>query len=98
MLSQLGGIVLGLGISGAVFINTATKLLTSTLPDLTSEQISRLISGTSSPEFQALDPSLQQVAIGAVIHAMSKVYILVYVAAAFCLVASLGFTVGIHYM
>ncbi|KAK0387490.1 hypothetical protein NLU13_5802 [Sarocladium strictum] len=92
MLAQLGGIAFGLTISGSVFINTAIAGLSRILPDATHDELQRAISGTSGSYFKQLDDELRAQATSVIVGSIGKVYILVYVGAAFCLVLSACFT------
>jgi hypothetical protein len=49
MLAQFMGIVFGLSISGAIFINEGLKSLRSVLPGIPEAQIKQILSGKSSP-------------------------------------------------
>lgn len=93
MLGQLGGIALGLAIAGAVFVNDAISNLTAVLPGVSREQLQLAISGTSGAYLRSLSPELRAAATDAVVSALRKVFIPVYVAAAFSLVLSVLFTV-----
>ena len=93
-IAQLGGIAFALTISGSVFVNTAIEGLSRLLPNATHDELQLALSGTSGAFFQQLDESLQADATSVIVAAMSQVYLLVYVAAAFCLIASVCFTVS----
>lgn len=94
MLGQLGGIAFGLAISGAVFVNDAIANLTALLPSVSREQLQLAISGTSGAYLRSLSPEMRAAAMDAVVAALRKVFIPVYVAAAFSLVLSVAFTVS----
>lgn len=93
MLAQLSGIALGLAISGAVFVNDAIANLTAVLPNVSREQLQMAISGTSGDYLSSLSEELRSAATNAIVEALRKVFIPVYVAAAFSLVLSVLFTV-----
>jgi hypothetical protein len=93
MLAQLSGIALGLAISGAVFVNDAIANLTAVLPNVSREQLQMAISGTSGEYLSSLSEELRSAATDAIVEALRKVFIPVYVAAAFSLVLSVMFTV-----
>jgi hypothetical protein len=78
-----------------VFINTAITGLSKILPNATHDELQLAISGTSGAYFQQLNDDLRAQATSVIVQSMSKVYILVYVAAAFCLVLSACFTVSV---
>ncbi|KAH6846935.1 major facilitator superfamily domain-containing protein [Chaetomium sp. MPI-CAGE-AT-0009] len=92
MLAQLSGIALGLAISGAVFVNDAIANLTAVLPGVSREQLQMAISGTSGEYLRSLSEELRSAATDAIVAALRKVFIPVYVAAAFSLVLSVLFT------
>lgn len=92
MLAQLSGIALGLAISGAVFVNDAIANLTAVLPGVSREQLQMAISGTSGDYLSSLSEELRSAATNAIVEALRKVFIPVYVAAAFSLVLSVLFT------
>ena len=94
--AQLGGIALGLTMSGALFVNTAMDGLSTVLPDASDAELQAALSGTSGEYFQSLGESAREAAVSVIVESMSKVYILLYVAAAFCLVLSICFTVRKH--
>jgi hypothetical protein len=95
MLAQLAGIALGLAIAGAVFVNRAVANLAAVLPPGASrEQLQLAVSGTSGAYLRSLSPALRAAATDAIVEALRKVFIPVYVAAAFCLLLSVLFTVS----
>lgn len=94
MLAQLSGIALGLAIAGAVFINSAIAHLMEVLPGVSREQLQLAVSGTSGAYLRSLSPELRAAATDAIVAALRKVFIPVYVAAAFSLVLSVLFTVS----
>ncbi|EFQ99576.1 MFS drug efflux transporter [Nannizzia gypsea CBS 118893] len=88
MVSQLGGIVLALGIAGAIFVNKATTGLLSLLPDADPEVVKNAIAGTSSSFFKSLSDYDQARALGVIVSAIDQVYILLIVAGAMGVVLS----------
>ncbi|KAH6658493.1 major facilitator superfamily domain-containing protein [Truncatella angustata] len=92
MIAQLGGIGLGLSIGGAVFINESLDNLSVLLPDISRDNLQLVITGTSSAALRGLTPEVRQQVIDVIVQAMGDVFILTYVAGAFCLVASMLFT------
>ncbi|KAK3291720.1 major facilitator superfamily domain-containing protein [Chaetomium fimeti] len=92
MLAQLAGIALGLAISGAVFVNDAIANLAAVLPSASREQLQMAISGTSGEYLSSLSAEIRSAATDAIVAALRKVFIPVYVAAAFSLVLSALFT------
>jgi len=93
MLAQLGGIAFGLAIAGAVFINDAVTNLSAVLPDATREQLQFALAGTSGHYLSSLGEEVRAKATDAIVRALGKVFVPVYVGAAVCLVLSVMFTV-----
>lgn len=88
LLGQLGGIALGLSISGAVFVNTALNGLQRVLPDIPRKQLEGAISGTSGDFLKTLDGRERAESLEVVMGSLRKVFVLVYVAGAVSLGAS----------
>jgi hypothetical protein len=86
--AQIGGIAVGLSISGAVFVNSAKNALISLLPHVPVAQIQEIISGTSSALFESLDDGERDLVLDAIVKALQKVFIVAYVGAAVCVVGS----------
>ncbi|KAK5661227.1 hypothetical protein OQA88_11120 [Cercophora sp. LCS_1] len=92
MLGQLGGIAFGLAIAGAVFVNDAVAGLSKVIPNATREEMQLAISGTSGSYWEKIPENLREPATNAIVAALQKVFIPVYVGAAVCLVLSVCFT------
>ncbi|KAL9609777.1 MAG: hypothetical protein Q9167_005473 [Letrouitia subvulpina] len=88
LLGQLGGIALGLSVSGAVFVNTALNGLQSVLPDVPRSQLQGAISGTSGNFLRTLDGRERAESLEVFMASLRKAFVLVYVAGAVSLVAS----------
>ncbi|KAL6229583.1 hypothetical protein BDW75DRAFT_249483 [Aspergillus navahoensis] len=88
MVSQLGGIVLGLGIAGAIFVNESTNGLIKLLPDADPDAIKNAIGGTASGFFQTLSKAQQAAALDIIVKAINDVYILLIVAGAIGVILS----------
>lgn len=88
LLAQLLGLTLGLSIAGAVYVNKALEGLKHVLPDETQSQLLGAITGTSGGGFKSLPQVDQIAAADTLTHALRKVFVPVYVAAAVGLVAS----------
>ncbi|KAF9639913.1 hypothetical protein BFW01_g11719 [Lasiodiplodia theobromae] len=88
MLAQFIGIVFGLGVSGAVFINSATQALQVLLPNVPVQQIRSIISGTSSNAMKAVPVEQRGLVLATVVDALRKVFIPAYAAAAVALIVS----------
>lgn len=89
MLAQFAGIVLGLSVAGAVFINEALTALRVVLPDIPDSQLRQLIGGTSSGILNDVSHGLADEAIDAIVYSLRKVFIPAYTAAAVALLVSL---------
>ncbi|KFZ03942.1 hypothetical protein V502_10536 [Pseudogymnoascus sp. VKM F-4520 (FW-2644)] len=88
MLAQFIGIVFGLSIGGAIFINTALSSLRSLLPLLSEADLRGVISGTSSNAIELIPVALRDDAVAAIVGSLRKLFIPAYVAAAVALVVS----------
>lgn len=73
MLAQFAGIVLGLSIGGAIFINEALKALRLLFPDIAESQLRAIISGTSSDAISIIPVDLRGQAISAIVDSLRKV-------------------------
>ncbi|KAF7183027.1 hypothetical protein CNMCM7691_002862 [Aspergillus felis] len=82
MVSQLGDIVLALGIAGAIFVNKSTNGLINLLPDADPDAIKNAIGGTASGFFKTLSKTQQTAALDIIVEAIDDVYILLIVAGA----------------
>ncbi|KAM5490289.1 hypothetical protein MaudMau93_002487 [Microsporum audouinii] len=89
LIAQLGGMTLGLSISGALFVNISKGGLVDLLPNLPPEDIQQILSGTSSDSLKMLSPELRTEALTLIISAWQKIFICVYASAAVSLVCSL---------
>ncbi|KAL4977126.1 major facilitator superfamily domain-containing protein [Aspergillus desertorum] len=76
------GIVLALGIAGAIFVNKATSGLLSFLPDSDPAEIKNVIAGTASEFFGTLSQEQQSGALDIIVDAIDNVYILLIFAGA----------------
>ncbi|KAJ5598864.1 Major facilitator superfamily domain general substrate transporter [Penicillium hordei] len=88
LLAQVGGMALGVSISGAIFVNVASKNLYALLPDYPQSQVSQIVSGTSSQLLSSLSEKLRDQALVIIVSAWHNTFICVYVAAAVSLVCS----------
>jgi hypothetical protein len=89
MLAQFVGIVGGLSIAGATFINEALKALRVILPDIPESQLKQVISGTSSGILSQLSPEVVDETVSAIVYSLRKLFIPAYAGAAVALVASI---------
>lgn len=88
LLGQLGGITLGLSISGAIFVNTALSGLQQVLPTVPRGQLERALSGTSGGFFDTIEQAQREQSLNVIMASLQKAFVLVYVAGAVSLVAS----------
>ena len=90
--SQIGSTVLCLVIAGQIFQSIAVSNLTRVLAGLgfSPSDIESAVAGTQSALFGQLSPQLRSAAIAAIVQAMQKSFVLVIVAGAVMLVASVG--------
>lgn len=72
MLAQFIGIVFGLSIGGAIFINTALYSLRSLLPLLSEADLRGVISGTSSNAIELIPVALRDDAVAAIVGSLRK--------------------------
>ncbi|EFR04241.1 SGE1 [Nannizzia gypsea CBS 118893] len=89
LIAQLGGMTLGLSISGAIFVNTAKANLLNLLPNLTQSQTQQILSGTSSNALQMLPLEIRTQALSIIVSAWQKTFICAYVGAAASFVCSI---------
>jgi hypothetical protein len=89
--AQIGGIVLTLSISGAVFQNTAFRNLSVVLNGLgfTESEIRSAIAGSQSTLFERVSESVKEKAIEAIVKSIGNVYALALAAGALGLVVSM---------
>ncbi|KAK4198250.1 putative multidrug efflux system protein [Triangularia verruculosa] len=92
MLGQQGGIAFGLAIAGAVFVNDAIANLMVALPGVPRNTLQLALSGHSGEYLQSLSEQSRIAAIEAIVLALQKVFIPVYVGGAVGLVVSVCFT------
>jgi MFS family permease len=72
MLAQFTGIVMGLSIGGAIFINEALKSLKALLPMLPEAQLRSVISGTSSDAITSIPAEFREEAVIVVVNSLRK--------------------------
>ena len=71
---QSVGVVLALGLSGAIFVNVALRDLADAMPTATPEEVSSALSGGGSDFFESLPPDAQMSALKAVVTASDGTY------------------------
>lgn len=91
--AQLGGMTLGLSISGAVFVNTAVNSL-ELATGLPPREVAQLVAGASNNVLGTLPPAMRTLALDIIVTSWRKAFIVVYVGAAASLVAALFFRNG----
>lgn len=71
--AQLGGIVLALGMAGAIFVNEATGGLVKLFPDIPRSEVVNAIAGTSSDLFDTLSDDQQTAALAIIVATIDNV-------------------------
>lgn len=89
LIAQLGGMTLGLSVSGAVFINTAEQGLAKALPNVPEDQLAQVVAGASNDVIASLSDELRTAAFEVIVSSWQKVFICVYVAAAVSLISAI---------
>ena len=85
-LAQIGGATIALAIANSVFLNQATKGILAILPHESRSVVQGAVSGAGSTFFKTLDPAVRTAVLGAVAHAISRIYILAITAAALSII------------
>lgn len=85
---QSVGVVLALGVSGAIFVNVATRDLIQAIPDATPEQVSGSLTGGGSDFFASLSADVQESALKAVVTASDSTFAFIMASAALSFVLS----------
>ncbi|KAL9599302.1 MAG: hypothetical protein Q9219_003929 [cf. Caloplaca sp. 3 TL-2023] len=90
--AQLAAPAITLSIANSVFLNEASKSLHEVVPSASPGMIRELLSGAGNYQSASLGPVVREQVLGAIVGAMSKIYILVIVSGVLTLVltASLG--------
>ncbi|ROV90081.1 hypothetical protein VMCG_09794 [Cytospora schulzeri] len=88
MIAQLTGMTLGLSISGAIFVNTATSELYKALPFVPQNQVQQLIAGAAGNLLGTLNDSQRTQTLKVIVSSWQKTFIIVYVGAAVGLLCS----------
>lgn len=88
MLAQFIGIVFGLSIGGAIFINEGLRSLRDLLPQISEAQLRGVLSGTSSNAVNVVPEELRDQTLKAIVESLKKLFIPAYVAAAVALLVS----------
>ena len=85
-LAQIGGTTIALAIGNSVFLNRATDSILALVPGTPRAVVQSAVSGVGSAFFQTLDPGVRTAVLGAISHAISRVYILSITGAALSIV------------
>ncbi|KAK2591311.1 hypothetical protein QQS21_010995 [Conoideocrella luteorostrata] len=88
--SQMLGIALGTGISGAVFVNLAHQGLEHLFPNATTGQISSAVAGVGSDLLNSASPETATAAIHAIAAAIQNAFVPVFVTGAAAFLCSLA--------
>ncbi len=92
-ISQIGGIMNALALSGAVYQNIATNGVSSVFRGagltLSRSDIGSAVAGSKSVVFENLTPQVRELAINAIIAAIQKVWVMAIAAGAFTVVCSI---------
>ncbi|KAL8785574.1 MAG: hypothetical protein Q9195_008592 [Heterodermia aff. obscurata] len=78
--AQLGGVAISLAIANSVFLNESSEAIAALLPNVPTAQIQAAISGAGSGFLDSLTVEMRENVLHAIVHAMSKVYIMDIVA------------------
>ncbi|TLD09734.1 hypothetical protein PspLS_11378 [Pyricularia sp. CBS 133598] len=89
VVSQMMGISIGTGMSGALFVNYAHAGLEHIFPDSSAEEIASAVSGVSSELLAAADAETQARAISAIADALQNAFVPIMVGAAISFLLSL---------
>ncbi|KAK3938034.1 major facilitator superfamily domain-containing protein [Diplogelasinospora grovesii] len=87
--SQMLGIAIGTGMSGALFVNYAHEGLQQVFPNATSNQISAAVAGVGSTLIGSAEPGTAAVAIHTVARAIDFAFVPIFVAGGLSLICSL---------
>ncbi|RAL64802.1 hypothetical protein DID88_001399 [Monilinia fructigena] len=89
--AQIGGVVIGLAVSGTVFQSTAFRNVNAAFAGqkFSADQIRSAIAGSQSTLFQSVSQELRDKAIEGIVQAIDKTYYMVVAGAAFTLLLSL---------
>ncbi|GAB1314569.1 Efflux pump patC [Madurella fahalii] len=91
-IAQIGGSTVALVVGGQVFQSYAVRNLTAALAGhgFTAEEISAMTAGAQSAVFKTLDGELRTAAIGSIVSAMQRSFVLVISSGAIMILAAAG--------
>ncbi|KAK1659527.1 major facilitator superfamily domain-containing protein [Colletotrichum godetiae] len=85
---QMIGIVLGTGMSGALFVNYGQRALAQVFPNVSADVISDALAGVGSGLIDSASPEVRAEAIHGITRAIQLAYVPIIAAGAICLVCS----------
>ncbi|KAL5354999.1 MFS general substrate transporter [Aspergillus floccosus] len=88
MCARGGGLAIALSIANSIFLNLAQNGIRHRFPTLDTAQIQSLTSGAGSHLLETLSQAQQQEVLAAIVHAISRVFILSIASGCFCLCLS----------
>lgn len=88
MCARGGGLAIALSIANTIFLNLAQNGIRHRFPTLDTTQIQSLTSGAGSHLLETLNHAQQQQVLAAIVHAISRVFILSIASGCFCLCLS----------
>lgn len=86
--AQLTGMTLGLSISGAIFVNSATNGLYKALLSIPHDQVQQLIAGAAGNLLDTLNDEKRTQTLEVIVSSWQKTFTVVYVGAAVGLLCS----------
>ncbi|RAH71715.1 putative MFS drug efflux transporter [Aspergillus aculeatinus CBS 121060] len=89
MCARGGGLAIAVSIGNSMFLNLAQNRIQALFPSMNHTQIQSLTSGIGSSLLESMDESEQQQVLGAIVRAISRVFIESLVAGCFCFVLTL---------
>ncbi|RAL08541.1 MFS general substrate transporter [Aspergillus homomorphus CBS 101889] len=89
MCARGGGLAIALSIGNSNFLNLAQSRIQELFPSMDHTQVQSLTSGVGSRLLESLSPSEQQQVLGAIVYAISRVFIESLAAGCFCFVLTL---------
>lgn len=85
---QMIGIVLGTGMSGALFVNYGQRALAAVFPDVPASEISDALAGVGSGLIDSASADVRAEAIHGITRAIQLAYVPIIAAGSICLVCS----------
>jgi hypothetical protein len=78
--AQVSGVTISLAIANSIFLNQSQTAIEAILPNTPKSEIQAAISGVGSGFVASLSPGVQEQVLVAIVHSISKTYIMVIVA------------------